>query len=49
MQAKGAVHGVHTGQFVLDEDVLQLGAAYHTALATQFLERRGRSSFRDEL
>ena len=49
LQVKGTTHGLHTGQFKLDEDVLPLGAAYHTALATQFLERKGSISSRDEL
>ena len=43
------MHGLHTGDFKLDEDVLKLGAAYHTALATQFLEQKGKISARDEL
>lgn len=35
-----AVHGLHTPRFTLDEGVLKLGAALHTALATEFLEQR---------
>ncbi len=32
-----AVHGLHTPRFTLDEGVLKLGAALHTALATEYL------------
>lgn len=34
-----AVHGLHTPRFTLDEGVLKLGAALHTALASKYLER----------
>ena len=34
----GTVHGLHTPRFKLDESVLPLGAALHTALATEFLD-----------
>lgn len=34
-----AVHGLHTPRFTLDEGVLPLGAALHTALATQYMEQ----------
>ncbi len=33
------MHGLHTPRFTLDEGVLPLGAALHTALATQYLEQ----------
>ncbi|KAL4444571.1 hypothetical protein ABPG77_002388 [Micractinium sp. CCAP 211/92] len=35
----GSVHGLHTPRFTLDEGVLKLGAALHTALASEYLER----------
>ncbi|GAB4817525.1 hypothetical protein N2152v2_004571 [Parachlorella kessleri] len=35
----GAVHGLHTPRFTLDEGVLKLGAALHAALATEYLEQ----------
>ncbi|KAI7846414.1 hypothetical protein COHA_000124 [Chlorella ohadii] len=38
-ESVGAVHGLHTPRFTLDEGVLPLGAALHTALATQYLEQ----------
>lgn len=48
----GAVHGLHTPRFTLDEGVLKLGAALHAALATEYLEqfpaRQGESA-KDEL
>ncbi len=34
---------------MLDEDILPLGAAYHTALATEFLDTHASSEDRDEL
>lgn len=34
-----AVHGLHTPRFTLDEGVLKLGAALHTALASSWLEQ----------
>lgn len=34
-----AVHGLHTPRFTLDEGVLKLGAALHTALALEYLEQ----------
>lgn len=33
------VHGLHTPRFTMDESVLKLGAALHTALASQYLEQ----------
>ena len=36
-ETAGAVHGLHTPRFTLDEGVLKLGAALHTALASQYL------------
>jgi IAA-amino acid hydrolase len=35
----GAVHGLHTPRFTLDEGVLKVGAALHTALAYEYLQR----------
>ncbi|KAL4436591.1 hypothetical protein ABPG75_003730 [Micractinium tetrahymenae] len=35
----GSVHGLHTPRFTLDEGVLKLGAALHTALASEYLEQ----------
>ena len=48
-EAKGVVHGLHSPNFTLDEDILPIGAAYHTALATQFLLTHGKLSSHDEL
>ncbi|KAK9829138.1 hypothetical protein WJX72_004097 [[Myrmecia] bisecta] len=43
-------HGLHTPRFKLDEAVLPLGAAYHTALATEFLDTYAATTGkRDEL
>lgn len=39
-EKKGTIHGLHTSRFLLDEDVMPLGAAYHAALATEFLDSR---------
>lgn len=39
-EEKGTTHGLHTSRFLLDEDVMPLGAAYHAALATEFLDLR---------
>jgi hypothetical protein len=33
------VHGLHTPRFTLDEGVLKVGAALHTALASEYLEQ----------
>ena len=44
----GSVHALHTGKFTMDEDVLSVGAGYHTALAMEFLSR-GSLSSHDEL
>ena len=48
-EKKGTVHGLHTARFLLDEDILPLGAAYHAALATEFLESHSGSTGSDEL
>lgn len=37
----GSVHGLHTAQYMMDEGVLKVGAALHTALALKFLESGG--------
>ncbi len=42
-ETAGAVHGVHTPQFTLDEEVLQTGAAYLASLASQYLEQHAAS------
>lgn len=34
------MHGLHTPRFTMDESVLKLGAALHTALASQYLQRQ---------
>lgn len=39
VSAGRAVHGLHTPRFTLDESVLKLGAALHTALATEYLDK----------
>ena len=49
VQAKGTTNGLHSATFKLDEDVLSIGAAYHAALATEFLASKGRVQERDEL
>ena len=48
-ESAGAVHGVHTPQFTLDEDVLQTGAAYLASLAAQYLEQHAASTSHQEL
>ena len=48
-EAKGAVHGLHSPHYMMDEDVLPIGAAYHAALATEFLANHGRFAGHDEL
>ena len=42
-EKQGAVHGLHSAQFKLDESVLPVGAAYHAALALEFLRSKGSS------
>jgi IAA-amino acid hydrolase len=37
----GAVHGLHSARFTLDEGVLPLGAALHAALALHFVRANG--------
>jgi metal-dependent amidase/aminoacylase/carboxypeptidase family protein len=47
-----AVHGLHTPRFTLDEGVLKVGAALHTALASEYLEQwhsRVQARAREEL
>ena len=39
-EKKDTVHGLHTSRFLLDEDIMPLGAAYHAALAIDFLDTR---------
>lgn len=46
-EAVGAVHGLHTPKFTIDENILPVGAAYHAALAVDFLAGKGLK--RDEL
>ena len=48
-ETAGAVHGVHTPQFTLDEEVLQTGAAYLASLAAQFLDRQAATGAHQEL
>lgn len=48
-ETAGAVHGVHTPQFTLDEQVLQTGAAYLASLASQWLEQHSGSAAHQEL
>lgn len=38
-ETAGSVHGLHTPRFTMDEGVMKLGAALHTALASQYLEQ----------
>ena len=45
----GAVHPLHSAEFKLDEDILPIGAAYHTALAMEFLTSKGKGVIKDEL
>ena len=42
VQAKGTNKGLHTAHFKLDETVLGVGAAYHAALAMEFLGGNGK-------
>ncbi|XP_043712441.1 IAA-amino acid hydrolase ILR1-like 5 [Telopea speciosissima] len=44
-EAAGSVHSPHSPHFFLDEDVLPIGAALHTALAEIYLNKS--SSFKD--
>ena len=39
-ESAGSVHGLHTPRFQLDESVLHLGSALHTAFALQFVSGR---------
>ena len=48
-KAKGVYHGLHSPNYTLDEAVLPVGAAYHAALATEFLANHGSLSTHDEL
>ena len=48
-EKKGTVHGLHTSRFLLDEDVLPLGAAYHAALASEFLATKAATGAKEEL
>ena len=48
-ESAGSVHGVHTPQFTLDEEVLQTGAAYLASLAAQYLEHHDASTTHKEL
>ena len=48
-ETAGAVHGVHTPQFTLDEDVLQTGAAYLASLAAQYLDQQAATGAHQEL
>lgn len=38
-ETAGLTHGLHTPEFTVEEGMLKLGAALHTALATEFLAR----------
>ena len=48
-ETAGAVHGVHTPQFTLDEEVLQTGAAYLASLAVQSLNQEAATEAHQEL
>lgn len=49
-ETAGAVHGLHTAQYVMDEAALKLGVALHAATATTYLERYSAAgAARDEL
>ena len=39
----GAVHGLHTAKFTLDENVLPRGSALHAAVAFEFLANTAKS------
>ena len=39
----GAVHGLHTAKFTLDENVLPRGAALHAAIAFEFFAQHAES------
>ena len=43
------VHGLHTPRYMLDEEVLQTGAAYLATLAADYLAQHGPISSREEL
>lgn len=49
-ETAGAVHGLHTARFIMDEQMLPVGAALHAALARDWLEREAaRKPAADEL
>lgn len=41
-EAVASTAGLHNARFRVDEDVLQTGAALHTAIALEYLAARGR-------
>ena len=46
-ETAGSVHGLHTPGFQMDESVLHLGSALHTAFALHFV--RGRTGVQMDL
>ena len=38
-ESAGALHGLHTDKFTLDEQVLHRGAALHASLAFEYISR----------
>ena len=50
-ESAGAVHGLHTAQYVMDESALKVGAALHATLAARWLQQAASSGddVKDEL
>lgn len=48
-ETAGSVHGLHTPRFMLDEEVLQTGAAYLASLASEFLTQYQKPLGKEEL
>lgn len=48
-ETAGSVHGLHTPRFMLDEDVMHVGAAYLASLAAEFLAQHQASAGKEEL
>ena len=48
-ETAGSVHGLHTPRFMLDEEVLQIGAAYLASLASEYLAQHHKQAGKQEL
>ena len=47
-ESAGSVHGLHTAQYIMDEEALPIGSALHTAFALRYLEKNSLAQ-KDEL